>query len=90
MMGLEAQQHLKDHLFNGVQKYIHDFVWCLYNTPGTSYLQLMVASKKAESKSEETLERIRTRAAVATKPGERMVKLGQQIAQLMAALTETG
>ena len=27
-------------------KHIHNYVWYLYSTPGTSYLQLMVAMQK--------------------------------------------
>ena len=33
MTDLEIQQHLKDHLFHGVQKHIHDSIWYLYSTP---------------------------------------------------------
>ena len=50
----------------------------------------MVATQKAESKSEETQERVRTMATVTTESGEGMTELGQQISQLMTALTHTG
>ena len=50
----------------------------------------MVASQKAESENEETREKVRARAIVATEPRERMAELGDQIAKLMAALTKTG
>ena len=50
----------------------------------------MVATKKVESENEETWEKVRARAMVTTKPRRGMAKLGQQIAQLMAALTLTG
>ena len=73
-MDLEAQQHLKDCLFHGVCKHICDSVWYLYRTPGTSYSQLMVATR---------------RATVTTNLGEGMAKLGQQIAKLMATLMQT-
>ena len=89
MTDLEVQQHLKDHLFHGVGKHIHDSVWYLYSTPRTSYPQLMVATQKAESENEETQERVRARAMVTTNFGERTAKLVQQIAKLMAALTQT-
>ena len=49
MTDLKVQQHLKDHLFHWVHKHIHNFVQYLYSTPGTSYLQLMVATQKVES-----------------------------------------
>ena len=44
MMDLEVQQHLKDHFFHGVCKYIPDPIRYLYNTPRTSFWQLMVAT----------------------------------------------
>ena len=50
----------------------------------------MVVTQKVESESEETQERVRARAMVTTKPWEGMARLGQQISQLMAALTKTG
>ena len=90
MMELEAQQHLKDCLFNGVQKHICESVWYLYSIPGTSYSQLMVTTWKAESKSEETWERVRARSMVTAEPGEGMGELGQQLAKVMAALIQTG
>ena len=65
-------------------------VWYLYSAPGTSYSQLMVAARKAESENEETQEKVRARAAVTSNPGEGTAELGQQIAKLMAALTQTG
>ena len=49
----------------------------------------MVATRKVESKNEETQERVRGRAVVATDPGEGMAKLGHKIAKLMAALPQT-
>ena len=53
-MATVAQQHIKDYLFHEVCKHIHDSVQYLYSAPGTSYLQLMVAARKVESKNEET------------------------------------
>ena len=50
----------------------------------------MVATRKAKSENEETQERVRARAVVTTDPGEGTAKLGQQIAKLMAALTQIG
>ena len=90
MTDLEVQQHLKDCLFHGACKHIWDFIRYLYNTPGTSYLQLMVATWKAESKNEEIWDKVRARAAVTTDSGESTTELGQQIAKLMAGLTRAG
>ena len=53
MMDLEFQQHLKDHLLDGVPKHICNSVWYLYWTPRTFNSQLMVTTHKAESKNEE-------------------------------------
>ena len=66
---LEDQQHFKDYLFHGVCKHIHDSVWYLYSTPGTSYSQLMVATQKAKSGNEETWDKVRARATVPTDLG---------------------
>ena len=71
-------------------KHICDTVWYLYSTPGTSYVQLLVATQKAESENEETWEKVRARALVITDLGEGMAELEQWIAKLMAALTQTG
>ena len=90
MTDFEVQHHLKDHLFHGVHKHIYDSTWYLYSTPGTSYLQLMVAAHKAESENEEIWDKVRARAAVVTDSGEGMAELGQQIAKLMATLTKVG
>ena len=75
-MDLEAQQHLKDHLFHGIWKQICDSVWYLYSTPGTSYSQLMVATQKAENKSEKTWERVGAMATVTTETREGRAELG--------------
>ena len=89
MTDLEVQQHLKDHLFQGVQKHIQDSMQYLYSTPRSSYSQLMVAACKAESKNKEIWDKVRARAAVATDSGKGTAELGQQIAQLMAALIKS-
>ena len=90
MIDLEVQLHLKDCLFHGVQKLVCDSVQYLYSTPRTSYSQLMVATHKAESQSEEIWDKVKARAAVATAPGEATAELGQQIVKLMAGLTKAG
>ena len=76
-MDLEAQQHLKDCFFHGVQEHICDTFEYLYSTPGTSYSQLMVAAQKVESENEETQEKVRARATLTTDPGEGKAELGQ-------------
>ena len=77
-------------LFHGVCKHICDSVWYLYNTPRTSYSQLMATAHKAKSKNEEIQDKVRASTVVMTDPGEGTVELGQQIAQLMAALIKAG
>ena len=72
MTDLEAQQHLKDHLFHGVHNHICDSIQYLHSIPG----------------NEETQDKVRARATVTTDPGGGMTKLGQQIAKLMATLTQ--
>ena len=77
--------HLKDHLFHGVKKHIRDSVRYLYSNPRTTYSKLVVATRRAESKMEETL--VRVRSAATTKVPSGLKELGDQIARLMAALT---
>ena len=90
MMAVEAQQHLKDCLFHRVHKHTHNSVWYLYSAPDTSYSQLMVAPRKVESENEETRGKVRARAMVTSDPGAGNAEHSQQIAKLMAALTQTG
>ena len=87
MTDLEVQQHLKDHLFHRVCKHIRDSMQYLYSNPETFYSQLMIATCKAESKNEETNEKVRSRTAMITNPKEGTMDLGHQIAKLMATLT---
>ena len=49
----EVPWHLKDHLFHGVQKHIRDSIWFLYSNPMTTFSELMVATHKVESETEE-------------------------------------
>ena len=90
MTDLEPQQYLRDCLFHGVRKHIHDSSQYLYNTSGVSYSQLMVATQKAKSKNEETQDCMRAKATVTTEPVEGTDELQQQIIQLMATLTMVG
>ena len=87
MMDLEAKHHLRDCLFHGVRKHIHNSVQYLCNTPGISHTQLMIAAPEVENKNEETQDRIRARTTLTTKPVEEMAELKHQIAQLMPSLT---
>ena len=89
IMAVEAQQHLKDCLFHGVCKHIHDSVWYSYSAADTTYSQLMVDIRKAESKNEETWEQVRARTMVTSNLGEGTAELSQQIVKLMATLTHT-
>ena len=49
----------------------------------------MIAAPKVESKNEETWDWVQVRAVVTTKPVEGLAELKNQIAQLVAALTQT-
>ena len=79
--------HLKDRLFHGVHKNIRDSIRYLHNNPETTYLQLMVAAHKAESKMEEAKDKVGARSATATEAVDGSTELGNQVARLMAALT---
>ena len=50
----EVPSHLKDRLFHGVKKHVRDSVRYLYSNPRTTYSELVVMARRAESKTEET------------------------------------
>ena len=81
----EVPSHLKDQLFHWVKKHIRDSVRYLYSNPQTTYSELVVVARRAESETEET--KVRARLAAATEVPSGSKELGDQIAQLMAALT---
>ena len=79
--------HLKDQLFHGVCKHIKDSVRYLHINPETTYSQLMVAARKAESEMEDAKEKVRERSSAATEVTDSSKELGDQITRLMAILT---
>ena len=54
------------------------------------YSQFIVIACKAECENEEAWDKVQARSAVATEPVDRASELGNQIARLMAALTNPG
>ena len=81
----EVPGHLKDQLFHRVKKHVRDSVRYLYSNPQTTYSELVVTARRAESKTEET--KVKARSAAATEVPSGSKELGDQIARLMAALT---
>ena len=81
----EVPGHLKDHLFHGVKKHIRDSMRYLYSNPWTTYFELVVTTRRAESETEETL--VRARSATVTEVPSGSKELGDQVARLMAAFT---
>ena len=77
--------HLKEWLFHGVKKHVRDSVRYLYSNPQTTYSELVVTERRAESKMEET--KVKARSAATTEVPSSSKELGDQIASLMAALT---
>ena len=57
----------------------------LYSNPRTTYSELVVTARRAESKTEET--KVKEQSAAATEVPTGSKELGDQIARLMAALT---
>ena len=78
--------HLKDWLFHGVHKHIWDSVRYLHGNPKTTYSQLMVAARKAESETADAEERVRVQSSAATEMSDGSKEPGDQIARLMATL----
>ena len=81
--------HLKDWLFHGVHMHIRDSIRYLHSNPETTYSQLMVAARKAESKMEDAEEEVRARSSTATEVADGSKELGDQIARLMATPNRT-
>ena len=50
----EVPSHLKDRLFHRVKKHVRDSMRYLYSNPQTTYSELVVTARRAESKTEET------------------------------------
>ena len=65
---------------------IQDSIRYLHGNPKTTYSQLMIAARKAESKNEDTKEKVKAWSLRATEVSDGSKELGIQIAQLMAAL----
>ena len=82
----EVACHLKDPLFHRVCKHIRDSIRYLHSNPATTYSQLVVAARKAESKKEDAKEKVRVRSSAATEVTDGSKELGDQIARLMATL----
>ena len=57
----------------------------LYSNPQTTYSELVVSARRAESKTEET--KVKAQSAAATEVPSGSKELGDQIMRLMAALT---
>ena len=49
----KVQKHLRDHLFYGLHKQLHNFIHFLYDDPGVVYPQLEVVAHKTESEQED-------------------------------------
>ena len=80
--------HLKEQLFHRVCKHVRDSIKYLYGNPTTTYPELVAAACRAESKMEETRERVKVRSAASTEVTTGLKELGDQIARLMATLTQ--
>ena len=72
-------------IFHGVKKHVRDSMRYLYSNPQTTYSELVVAARRAESETEET--KVKARSAATTEVPSGSKELGDQIARLMAALT---
>ena len=75
----EVAFHLKDQFFHGVHIHIRDSIRYLHSNPETTYFQLMVAARKAESKMEDAKEKVRARSSAATEVTDSSKVLGDQL-----------
>ena len=81
----EVPWHLKERLFHGVKRLVRDSIQYLYSNPQTTYSELVIAARRAESEMEET--KVKVRSSATTEVPSSSKELGDQIARLMAALT---
>ena len=88
IMDSKVAWHLKGQLFHGVCKHIRDSIRYLHSNPETTYFQLMVAARKAESKMEDAKEKVRAWSSTTTEVTDGSKELGEQIARLMATLNK--
>ena len=77
----EVPRHLKEWLFHRVQKHVRDLIKYLYGNSKTTYSELVVTALQAESKIEETKERVKVRSAATTEVASGSKELGDQIAR---------
>ena len=93
----EGHRHLKDHLFHGLKPNLHNALHYLYNKPDSQYSQLVIASRKAETKTlRSCVSEVRAKSAVigadtdsletkaSSEPSYEAIM--QQIAYLMSAI----
>ena len=66
---------------------MRDSIRYLYGDSKSTYSELVVTAHRAESKMEETKERVKARPAAAIEVASGSKEIGDQIARLMAALT---
>ena len=69
-----------------MHKHIRDSIRYLHSNPETTYSQLMVAARKAESETEDAKEKARAWSSAATEVTDGSKELGDQTARLMATL----
>ena len=72
----EVPGHLKDQLFHGVKKHVRDSIRYLYSNPQTTYSELVVSARRAESETEET--KVKARSAATTEVPSGSKELGDQ------------
>ena len=70
----------------GLKKHIRDSIQYLYSNLVTTYSELMVAAHKAESKTEESWDKVRAKSAMNTQLVDGSKELSNEIARLMVAL----
>ena len=85
----EGEQHLKERLFHGMRKSIRDSIRFLYESRETSYRQVLIAARKAESESEETRHRV-SQLEVVESEDKVSIGLHEMIAELATTTKHLG
>ena len=92
----EGVNHLKDHLFHGLQHNIHSALHYMYDKHDLQYSQLVMAARKAETETPGSgVSEVRAKSAVVEIESQSKMAsselpyeaITQQIAYLMSAIT---
>ena len=82
----EAEVKLRDRLFYRLLKAVRDSIRYLYDNPTVTYMQLLVAARKAEAGVSDSKTGTMTIKAKAATANDKLLSLKQQVSYLVAVV----